>query len=229
MFNLPGVVSATVAILVGVQAVRWFLGPERDLRLVLELAFIPARYAERPDLAALFPPDDPARWWSFVTYGLLHAGVEHLVINGLWLVVFGSAVAWRFGAGRFLVLLLVSTAAGALAHLASHAGSTTPMVGASAGISGLTAAAIRFVFEQGGPFGGFRAGAAAFRRPATPFLASLRNPRVFAFIALWFGLTLVFGAGLPGAFGEGSVAWEAHIGGFVAGLALFPLLDPVPR
>jgi membrane associated rhomboid family serine protease len=58
----------------------------------------------------------------------------------------------------------------------------------------------------------------------------LRNGRVIAFVAVWFGINIIFGLGSIAIGTEGaSVAWQAHIGGFVAGLLLFSLFDPVPR
>jgi membrane associated rhomboid family serine protease len=51
---------------------------------------------------------------------------------------------------------------------------------------------------------------------------------VLIFLGVWFVVNLGFGLGtLPGDFGGGSIAWQAHIGGFIAGLLLFPLFDPV--
>jgi len=58
----------------------------------------------------------------------------------------------------------------------------------------------------------------------------LRDRRVVIFLVVWFGLNFLFGLGslsITGA--EQSVAWQAHIGGFAAGLLLFGLFDPVPR
>ena len=59
---------------------------------------------------------------------------------------------------------------------------------------------------------------------------ALRNTRVLGFLAVWFGVNIIFGVGSI-AIGTdgGSVAWQAHIGGFLAGLMLFSLFDPVPR
>ncbi len=66
--------------------------------------------------------------------------------------------------------------------------------------------------------------------PASPLLSSLRNPQVLVFLGVWFLLNLLFGAtSALTNLAEGSVAWEAHLGGFVAGLLLFPLFDPVRR
>jgi len=59
---------------------------------------------------------------------------------------------------------------------------------------------------------------------------ALRNGRVLAFLAVWFGVNIIFGVGSIAIGADGaSVAWQAHIGGFLAGLLLFSLFDPVPR
>jgi membrane associated rhomboid family serine protease len=60
-------------------------------------------------------------------------------------------------------------------------------------------------------------------------MEALRNPRVLIFIAVWFALNLIFGIGskiVPGS--DADIAWQAHVGGFLTGLLLFPLFDPVP-
>ena len=59
---------------------------------------------------------------------------------------------------------------------------------------------------------------------------ALRNPRVLGFLGIWFGVNIIFGIGSIAIGADGaSVAWQAHIGGFFAGLVLFSLFDPVPR
>jgi len=59
---------------------------------------------------------------------------------------------------------------------------------------------------------------------------ALRNPRVLAFLAVWFAVNLIFGIASIAIGADGaSVAWQAHVGGFFAGLVLFALFDPVPR
>jgi membrane associated rhomboid family serine protease len=53
---------------------------------------------------------------------------------------------------------------------------------------------------------------------------------VVTFLLAWFGLNLLFGIGsVSQGIADGAVAWDAHIGGFLAGLLLFPLFDPVRR
>jgi membrane associated rhomboid family serine protease len=92
------------------------------------------------------------------------------------------------------------------------------------------AAAIRFAFQRGGPLGMLRSGDdAAYRVPALPLSGVLRDARVLLFLAVWFGINIVFGVGsFPSLTGGESVAWQAHIGGFLAGLLLFSLFDPKP-
>jgi membrane associated rhomboid family serine protease len=230
-FNLPPVIVALSAILIAVHVLRQFLSQEADLKVLLWTAFLPARYGNVPVLNGLLPGGLAADVWTFVTYAFLHGDALHLAVNLIWFLAFGSAVAWRFGALRFLAFSAVTAAAGSLVHLATHYGDIAPLVGASAAISGAMAAALRFAFEMGGPLGPWRnAGPEAFRVPASPLMTSLRNPQVLVFLGVWFLLNLLFGAtSALTNLAEGSVAWEAHVGGFLAGLLLFPLFDPVRR
>src|SRR6266478_3143084 len=180
-------------------------------------------------LRVLLPPE--LENWTFVTYSLLHANLSHIGFNVLWLLPFGSALARRFGAIRFFVFMAVTAAAGALAHLITHEHAVAPMIGASASVSGTMAAAIRFAFVKGS-FLSFNRGDAdaAARVPALSLSRALRNPRVLAFLTVWFGVNIIFGVGSIAIGADGaSFDWQAHIGGFFAGLVLFSLFDPVPR
>lgn len=228
LFNAPRVVVALLGLFVAVHVVRSFLSESADIDVLLRFAFIPARYDPASEYAADMLGGEGAKVWTFLTYAFLHGDWIHLLVNAVWMLAFGSALAWRFGAWRFLTFSAATAAAGAATHLALHFGEPAPVVGASAAISGHMAASMRFIFEAGGPLGAFRRnGRAAFTQPAEPFGRAMRRPQVIVFLLVWFGLNLVFGLGGMAISGEGaSIAWEAHIGGFVAGLALFPLLDP---
>jgi membrane associated rhomboid family serine protease len=205
------------------------LTQEQSTEFLITFAFIPARY----DLALLAHESFVRGWgaavWTFVSYAFIHGNLSHLFFNMIWLLAFGTPVARRFGPLRFLLFFLVTGVAGALAHLATHYGEMLPMVGASAAISGAMAAALRFVFQRGGPLGLLRSvEPQAYQVPAAPLGAMLRNPRALLFMAVWFGTNALFGIGMvamPGI--EQSVAWEAHVGGFLAGLLGFAAFDPV--
>jgi len=93
------------------------------------------------------------------------------------------------------------------------------------------AAAMRFVFQAHGPLETWRDGprnGEAYRVPALSLMATFRDPRLLLFLAVWMGLNALFGLGVV-SFGEQGqqIAWQAHIGGFVAGLLLFGAFDPV--
>ena len=227
IFNLPAVIVWSIGAIVAIHLARLLLSDQADIALIYAMSFIPARYGE---LGALYPGGAPARYWTPLTYALLHADGLHLAVNMFWMAAFGSAVARRFGAARFIVLSVAAAFAGALAHLLAYAGDEGVMIGASAAVSGMTAAAARFAFMPGGPLGGGRGQFDAFHRPAPPMRAVLGSRNTLIFIAVWFAVNLVFGvqgALLPGV--EGAIAWQAHIGGFVAGFLLFGYIDPVPR
>jgi len=233
MFNVPPVVIATVVVLVIVQVLRMFvLSDAQDEQFLLTFAFIPARYATDLGVSGAFPGGFGAALWTFFTYAFIHADMLHLGLNLAWLLPFGTAVARRFGTWRYVTFMLVMAAVGAFAHLISHPGAMVPMIGASAAISGAMAAAMRFVFQQGGPLGVFREpDSDAYRIPAAPLMTTLRDSRFLIFLAVWIGLNMLFGLGTVSLGEEGQqIAWQAHIGGFFAGLLLFSAFDPVvPR
>ncbi len=230
--NIPGVVAFLSAVLILIHLIRTYaLSTAGDNAVILLFSFLPIRYASDLLGGQVLPGGTAADYWTFVSYAFLHGNSMHIFFNLLWLVVFGSALARRFGPVRFLLFSGLCAIGGALAHLATHFGEPVPMVGASAAISGQMAAAARFVFEMGGPLGVIRrTDNAAYRIPAVGLLKSLANTQVLAFLGVWFGVNLLFGVWSEPLAGAGStIAWEAHIGGFLAGLALFSVFDPIPR
>ena len=231
IFNVPAIVLTIIGIFVLVRAgEELLLSNEEDIAFLYYFAFIPARYDRSLLPPGSFPGGVGAEIWTFVTYAFLHGDITHLAMNSVWFLPFGSAVARRFGSLRFTGFFVATAAAGALLHLVTHRGELMPMIGASAAVSGFMAGAIRFAFQQGGPLTMFRdEEPAAYLVPAAPLPFALRDPRILIFLLAWFGLNLLFGIGSIGPPGsEQTIAWQAHIGGFVAGLLLFSLFDPVP-
>ncbi|MBR1192370.1 rhomboid family intramembrane serine protease [Bradyrhizobium sp. AUGA SZCCT0160] len=229
ILTLPGALTAYIA-LIAVIHLRVLLPPELENWTIDVFGFIPKRY-DSTLLNIEFPGGAGAKVWTFVTYSLLHANLAHIGFNVLWLLPFGSALARRFGAARFYVFMAVTAAAGALAHLLTHEHGIAPMIGASASVSGTMAAAMRFAFVKGS-FLSFSRGDAdeAAKVPALSLGQAFRDTRVLGFLAVWFGVNIIFGVGsIAIGVDGGTVAWQAHIGGFLAGLMLFSLFDPVPR
>jgi membrane associated rhomboid family serine protease len=229
-FNFPTVIAALIAAFGFVHAVRELLiTPAQDIEFLLQFAFIPARYATGSLLHPTLPGGVGAEIWTFVTYAFIHGDMTHLTVNVIWLLPFGTAVARRFGTGRFLAFFAATAAGGALMHLLTHQGELLPMIGSSAAISGFMAAAMRFVFQAGGPLGVLRSTEPhAYLVPAIPLRDAMRDGRILAFLGVWFGLNFLFGLGSVSLLGVSQpVAWQAHIGGFLVGLFLFPYFDPV--
>jgi membrane associated rhomboid family serine protease len=169
-----------------------------------------------------------AKPWTVLTYAFLHGSWTHVLLNCIWLVAFGPPIARRFGSARFLLFMAVTAIASALAHWAISSMDFSPLIGVSGADSGLMGAATRFMFQPGAPLGAF--GSTSRPQIETIPAASLRDVfverRSLIFILIWLGTNFIFGAGAQAlGFSEMPVAWVAHLGGFFAGLVLFPLFD----
>ena len=255
IFNVPLVVLVMVAVLVGIHALRGFLSAEQDLELLAQFSFVPGRFTyafdpqrvsdaydslaaadeTRAEIARIFFGDGKPLWWTPITYAFLHGNWTHVGFNCLWFVAFGAAVARRFRAARFLIFALIAAVAGALAHFLTHMDDLQPVIGASAVVSATMAAAARFVFQPGAPLGeslgfaGRRDTEHAYRQPALPLFGIFADRRALTFLVIWLLANFLFGItpGLPGV-GAATIAWEAHIGGFMFGLFGFRLFDRPP-
>jgi membrane associated rhomboid family serine protease len=254
MFSIPAVVVVLIGVLLAVHAGLTYFGARAQDAAFRNWAFLPGRLTiaiwpgklsdvlahindsqTALDQALLIRHFDVlgggAKVWTLVTYALLHGSWAHVGVNCIWLVAFGPPIARRFGALRFLLFFATTAIAGALAHWAVSPMDFSPLIGASAADSGLMAAAARFIFQPGAALGGPRGYSAALSgaeidAPAASLTELLGQRRALIFIGIWMASNFVFGAGAQtlGA-SEAPVAWVAHVGGFVAGLLLFPLFD----
>lgn len=212
IFNAPGVVLGVIAVLAGVHVILELASDAWHEWLVLALAFIPARFD-----GVAYPGGSAAQVTSFATHMLVHGDWGHLGLNCAWLLVFGSIVARRVGATRFLLLSLLTGIAGATLFWVLNVGLRSPMVGVSGAVSGLMGAAVRFIFLPTGVSG------TSWSLMTLPEVFG--NRRSFTWIVVWVGVNLMFGLVLGTMFSAGGVAWEAHLGGFAAGLLLIGWLD----
>lgn len=229
--NVPTVILVSIAALVIIHFYSFHIAsPAGFNHLLVDYAFFPIRFdvEARAEFGEFFSGGLAGASLSLVSYGFLHADWLHLTVNAFWMLVFGSALARRFGTLRFLLISLIGSAAGALLHLAAHWGSPVPVVGASAAVSAHMACAARFAFVPYGPLGRPRSNhPGAYFLPALSIMGMGRNVQVVSFLGIWFLINLLFGLGSGVVAGDTAIAWQAHIGGLLAGLILFPLLDPV--
>ena len=224
--NAPGIVIGLIAALIGIHLISTLLGNDAYEWMMLTFSFIPARYSPPADLTGyVFPGGQAADVWTFVTHIFLHGDWTHVIINCIWMLIFGSVVARRLGAVRFLAFSAVTAAIGAASNLAAYWGSISVLVGASGAISGQMAGAVRMMFAENGHLRNLN-------RPDVSDMhvlslsETLTDRRAVTFILLWLGINAVIGLAGIGISGDiNRIAWEAHAGGFAGGLLLFGWFD----
>lgn len=204
--RMPRVVTLLVLAIALAHGATYLLDARTFEALLETFAVIPARFANG-ELGA------PGMFAALTGNAFLHAGLLHLFFNSMLILQTGELVAERFGrdgagAARFLALFFGAAAAGAIVYVLLNWGSTTPAIGASGAACGLFAAYLM--------------------APYADWRVALRSPAVLR-MGFYFLLVNVAIAALARVTGALPIAWEAHLGGFVAGVALYPVLVPKPR
>jgi rhomboid family protein len=147
---------------------------------------------------------------SFVTSMFLHGGWLHLIGNMWFLWVFGSHIEDAMGAGRFLIFYLISGVASAMVQFFISIGSSVPTVGASGAIAGVMGAFL-ILYPR------VRVLTLIF---IVIFVTTYELPAALMLI-YWFVLQLLSGLGSLASISQAqSIAWFAHVGGFLAGILL---------
>jgi membrane associated rhomboid family serine protease len=213
LVRFPAVTRLLVLVNVAVFLLQ-YSSPGTDLeRLYHRFGVVPARiFAEwaaiRRDPAIVvegFPDFLVVVVLPFLTSMFLHAGPLHLLGNMVFLWIFGDNVEDRLGRARFLVFYLLCGVAASVLHVALEPLARIPVVGASGAIAGVLAA--------------FMVLHPRARVLVLVFFFVVEAP-AFLFLAVWFLLQLpMVNKALPVP-GLESVAYWAHVGGFVAGLVL---------
>jgi rhomboid protease GluP len=147
-------------------------------------------------------PNYPAQpWLMFASYGFLHAGFSHFAVNMLTLFSLGGPVIARIGSWRFLMLFALCLVGGA-AGFAALSHEIAPMVGASGALFGLAGALLSWEYAD------LRLRAKAIRPVlrAGVLLIALN-------LVLWWAMA-------------GHLAWQTHLGGFLAGWLFALAVNP---
>ncbi|MBI2803403.1 MAG: rhomboid family intramembrane serine protease [Planctomycetes bacterium] len=174
------------------------------------------RLGQVHELPGLQPTPIPV-YLTLITSMFMHGGLMHLLGNMLFLWIFGDNIEDALGHARYICFYLVCGVLAGLAHVFSVVGldgvdspaALIPSLGASGAISGVLAGYV-LLFPH--------------RRVLVLLLRILVWVPAWVAIGIWFGFQLINGLGMLGAGSQQSgVAYAAHLGGFVAGLALTPL------
>ncbi len=179
-------------------------GPLADAYVTI-LGLVPARFLTQPDLFELL---------TLLSSMFLHGGWVHLISNMLALYIFGDNVEDRMGSGRYLLFYVLCGLVAAIVHVTFNPDSLIPTIGASGAISGVLAAYLVL----------FPASRVITLVPMFFLPWFVEIPAVF-YLGFWFMSQLLNGVltVMTGVQAFGGVAWWAHVGGFLAGLALVRL------
>jgi len=194
---MPIVTWAVIITNVAVFLWELLIDPRLSAQMIRTFGFVPSAIVRQ------------GTYYMFLTSMFLHGGILHLAGNMLYLYVFGDNVEDLCGPVPYLVFYLICGFAGSLLHLVSDWGSMVPSIGASGAISGLLGAYV-YLFPN-----------VRIRTAVTfgIFIRLIRLPAYFL-IGFWFLYQLTLGLLATDA----SVAYWAHVGGFVAGLGLARVL-----
>lgn len=194
--NLPPAVLWLIGINVAIQLLRQLLPEQADLEILVQFGLVPLAYTSGNG-------DLLSLIAAPITYQFIHGGWMHLGINMLTLAAFGAPVERLLGVRRFVAFYLVCGIVAGAVHILVYPDSPDPVVGASGSISGVFGAVLMLM----------------------RYVGSLTS--LLPVAGIWIGLNVFFGlfGGAPGAGGE-SIAWVAHIAGYVFGLAAIRFFAP---
>lgn len=149
---------------------------------------------------------------TLITSMFMHGGIAHIFGNMLFLWIFGDNLEHTLGHVRYAIFYLVCGVLASLAHVittvmfGADAGLLIPSLGASGAISGVLGGYILLH---------------PTRRVTVILLRVITQVPAYVAIGIWFVFQLISGLGVLGqGSSQGGVAYAAHIGGFIAGLAL---------
>lgn len=197
IFNVPPITLWLSGVMIAVFAVIHLLPESLWAPIIYRMAVVPAYFGY---LGQLPPLDALTVVASLVFYALVHSEPIHLIANLGFFLAFGSVCERHYGMRRYTVLLLVTTVVAALAQVAANWGEETTLIGASGAVSGCIAAFCRLALARHDPAG---------RRLAL---------NLIGFTIIANALFALMGGGFIGV--DAQIAWQAHIGGFLAGLVL---------
>jgi len=226
-------VPVVIYALIAVNVLVWLIEMSAGESFINGYSTVPAEITQGRDLVGmqtiqvdgqsvaiqLYPGPTPI-YLTLLTSMFMHASWAHILGNMLYLWIFGDNIEDRIGHAKFLIFYLVCGLAASVAHIMFATDSVIPSLGASGAIAGVLGAYL-----------------VLFPKRSVKVLAARQvvNMPAFMVLGMWILLQVFAQISVVGGAG-GGVAYMAHIGGFLAGLALIflfgkrtPTMDHVPR
>jgi len=208
LLRRPYATMALLALNLMVYFYQALLPPRVELLLVHQYGLVPVWLSGWEAWGR--PPQWIARPFTLITYQFLHGSIFHVGFNLLYLWIFGGKVEDALGRLRFVIFYLLGGVLAGMAQVLAAPGSPLPVIGASGAVAAVLGAylvlyprnhiLVLFWFF---------------------FFVRLIPVPALVFLGIWFALQVLNA-------GSGSVAWMAHIGGFVAGMLMVRCFLPRP-
>lgn len=202
MFNIPPATKILTGLIVVIHLIILGLSvtliPNADSMAAVLGGFTPASWTNPDNFNWITP-------FTIITFSFLHGGWMHLGFNTVLLVAMGSGLEKSIGIKQYFYIYCGSTLCALLAHMALYPLSSNPIIGASGGISGIFGAMIYLM-----------------NKTQNDVRNTQHRSRMIPIIVAYIGITALIGmiGGPDGA----SVAWIAHIGGFLSGIGIMMFL-----
>jgi membrane associated rhomboid family serine protease len=210
-------VPVVTYLLIAINVVVWLLELTGGERFINGYSAIPFEITHNTDLVGtqsiavggqniaipMYPGPTPI-YITLLTSMFMHASWMHIIGNMLYLWIFGDNIEDRLGRAKFLVFYLVCGFAASGAQIIFDRDSIIPSLGASGAIAGVLGAYL-ILFPK--------------KNVRVLFARQIVNMPAFIVLGLWIALQIFSQIGVSGGQSSG-VAYLAHIGGFVAGVAL---------
>ncbi|MEM6602626.1 MAG: rhomboid family intramembrane serine protease [Pseudomonadota bacterium] len=194
--HIPPIILVTVALIAGIYFLMAY-DPDMERLLTQMLAL-------SSDVQPLQEP------YLLITYGLLHADLAHMALNMLWLLIFGTPIARYFSSAAFLSIFLAGLIAGGIAHFFVIQDTHSVLVGASAGVTALCGAALRFMLKT------------EFDFREIPLLLRFFDTRYLVIFAVFVIIDLI-NAFIQTTLYNNNIAWYAHIAGLFVGAMMMSI------
>ena len=197
--KIPPFTRALVLVFLVIHAII-FLGMDsgQQLRIFYTMGFVPLYFYDALTGVAPLP------WYApmgIITHVFIHGAWFHLFVNLVMMLTMGLLFESTYGARITAIFFFLCAAFGAALLFALNPSSNVPVIGASGGISGLFGAALMMMSQRGQ-------------------LRSFGRRGPWPIIGFWIVLMVVIGLA-----SGGTIAWQAHVGGFIAGVALLHFMQ----